>query len=63
MTVHDYLSTVHPWLMSLRGDLLAALGVLDGEDDPLPDHTRLVVDVIMVEELNIRTREEWLASI
>ena len=25
VTLHDYLSAVHPWLMSLRGDIIGAL--------------------------------------
>ena len=41
VTVHDYVSTVHPWLMSLREDCLAALGVFD--EKSLPAETKLMV--------------------
>lgn len=41
VTVHDYLSTVHPWLLSKRDDILTAMGLFD--DEPLPRETRLMV--------------------
>lgn len=41
VTVHDYLSTVHPWLLSIRSDILGSIGVYD--DDPLPEDTKLTV--------------------
>lgn len=41
ITVHDYLSAVHPWLLSLRDDILSALGVDD--DKSLPADTKLMV--------------------
>lgn len=43
VTLHDYLSVVHPWLMSLRSEILAAMGALLTQDVPLPDTTELVV--------------------
>jgi hypothetical protein len=41
VTIHDYLSTVHPWLMSLREDILGATGIHEGvmcnmDDDCVP---------------------------
>lgn len=30
VTIHDYLSAVHPWLMSLREDILGAIGMYEG---------------------------------
>ena len=30
VTIHDYLSTVHPWLVSLREDILGAIGMHEG---------------------------------
>jgi hypothetical protein len=30
VTIHDYLSTVHPWLMSLWEDILGAIGMYEG---------------------------------
>jgi hypothetical protein len=28
LTIHDFVSTVHPWLMGLRGEILQAAGDL-----------------------------------
>ncbi len=41
LTVHDFVSAVHPWLMGLREDILAAAGVL--EKKPLPADSELMV--------------------
>jgi hypothetical protein len=42
ITLHDYLSTVHPWLMSLRGELIAALSVM--YDTPQESDAQLSVN-------------------
>ncbi|CAA9966662.1 hypothetical protein PTMSG1_10021 [Pyrenophora teres f. maculata] len=44
ITVHDYVSAVHPWLVGLREQILKASGDLL-DDIPLPGNTRFVVDV------------------
>ncbi|KAI1109755.1 hypothetical protein F5Y14DRAFT_431321 [Nemania sp. NC0429] len=41
ITIHDYLSTVHPFLLESRQNILSALGVL--ETDCPPPETKLVV--------------------
>ncbi|KAG6015728.1 hypothetical protein E4U54_003050 [Claviceps lovelessii] len=41
LTIADYVAAVHPWLLSLRKELLWALG--DTDDAPLPDDTELIV--------------------
>lgn len=41
VTIHDYVTAVHPWLMGLRDDLRGALSVFDGQ--VLPKDTKLVV--------------------
>jgi hypothetical protein len=57
ITVHDYLSAVHPWLMSLREDILWAKGVWDGA--PLPANTKFMLDLgqdlLMIYEV-----DEWI---
>ncbi|KAI1398155.1 hypothetical protein F4819DRAFT_469383 [Hypoxylon fuscum] len=58
VTVHDYLSTVHPWLLNMRGDLLAVMGLWD--DKPLPPETKLMVDYNALESLKIYNQEEWV---
>ncbi|KAL1904356.1 hypothetical protein Sste5344_009916 [Sporothrix stenoceras] len=42
VTVHDYVSTVHPWLMGMKSDLFNALGHRDEDSRVLPDDTPLM---------------------
>jgi PHD/YefM family antitoxin component YafN of YafNO toxin-antitoxin module len=42
LTIHDYVSVVHPWLMSHRETILRASGDLL-DDIPLPPSTRLMI--------------------
>lgn len=57
ITVHDYLSAVHPWLMSLREDILWAKGVWDGT--PLPANTKFMLDLGQ-SNLFITEATEWI---
>ncbi|KAH8812143.1 hypothetical protein F5884DRAFT_784533 [Xylogone sp. PMI_703] len=59
LTIHDYVSAVHPWLMSLREDLLAAMAVWD--DEPLPSETKLMVNYTALDRLKMYEREEWIS--
>jgi hypothetical protein len=43
LTIHDFVSSVHPWLIGLRGEILQAAGDLQYLV-PLPENTRLFVD-------------------
>ncbi|KAK2612682.1 hypothetical protein QQS21_001299 [Conoideocrella luteorostrata] len=45
ITIRDYVSAVHPWLLSLRPSLLMAMNLSENDDfqDPLPADTRLTV--------------------
>lgn len=47
VTIHDYLSVVHPWLLSSRGDLLAAMAAMaEGlYNKPLPAETKLMINI------------------
>jgi len=62
VTIHDYLSVVHPWLMSVRGDILWALGMEQGDDEPLPSETELLVNSDAAEHLMIENRADWIKS-
>jgi hypothetical protein len=53
VTLHDYLSAVHPWLMSLRGELIAALGVI--YDTPQESDAQLSVNCVALDYLMIET--------
>lgn len=60
VTVLDYVSTVHPWLLGQRADLLGALGLWD--DEPLlVDTTRLMVDCRDAHLVKVCLRDVWIA--
>lgn len=56
VTVHDYLSAVHPCLLGLRGEILAAMNV---NDTPLPPATKMTVNHSAVGCLSIMEEERW----
>lgn len=58
ITVHDYITTVHPWLMRNRDDILDAMD--RREDLPDPDDMDLVVDAVFPTWLRIREKSEWV---
>ncbi|KAH6866114.1 hypothetical protein B0T10DRAFT_554158 [Thelonectria olida] len=57
LSIHDFITAVHPVLMGLRQDLLAALGIPDGR--PLPEEIRLMVDCSLGDWLRIKQEDEW----
>ena len=60
LTVHDYVSAVHPWLMGLREDILAALGLEAAQDEPLPADTKLMVAYWDPRDMTVVDEEEWV---
>lgn len=46
VTVHDYVSALHPWLMNMREDIVKAKGVLN---QPVPPATKLLVNCSALE--------------
>ncbi|KAB5583028.1 hypothetical protein GE09DRAFT_288074 [Coniochaeta sp. 2T2.1] len=63
VTVHDYVSAVHPWLLRKHEDLLGALGALN--DEPrlaLPARKHLMVTSGGPDMLSVGTEEEWLLN-
>jgi hypothetical protein len=58
ITIHDYLLTVHPWLLGLKEDILGAISVF--EDDPLPPETMLMVALAIPDMLLIQQKAEWM---
>ena len=53
VTLHNYLSAVHPWLMSLRKELSAALSAM--HDTSLEPDTQLSVNSTALDTLTIET--------
>ncbi|KAH6870944.1 hypothetical protein B0T10DRAFT_501024 [Thelonectria olida] len=60
LTIHDFVTDVHPILMGLRQNVLAVLGIWDCR--PLPEETRLVVDCLVVSQLSITKEDEWIQA-
>lgn len=59
ITVHDYVSAVHPWLIAQWNDILSARNVW-GDRPPSAD-TRLAVNYHGPEHLTINDLEHWLS--
>ena len=62
VTVHDYVSAVHPWLLGLRGKILWALSDIN-EDKPLPAETKLCVDTNWPDNLMIMEEGRWISHV
>ena len=60
VTVHDYVSALHPWVVRLRGDILGAMGTADGLDEPLGDEMDLVVSCGALHRLRMEPRTSWI---
>jgi hypothetical protein len=56
VTIHDFVTSVHPWLLSLRGDILQASGDLQ-DGTPLPADTELMV-LVYGDKVNVVTKKE-----
>lgn len=59
VTIHDYVTAVHPWLMHRRNDLLLAMNIWNLA--PLPQDTALMVNCIAPNQLMIFDRQAWIA--
>lgn len=62
VTIHDYLSTVHPLLLSSRADLLNAMGDVM-ENEPLPAETKLMVDYCVPQHLFMCEQDDWIKEV
>ncbi|KAK3906022.1 hypothetical protein C8A05DRAFT_30092 [Staphylotrichum tortipilum] len=58
LTVHEYVSAVHPWLMAMRDTLLDVLGKLDG-NPKWPPETKLAVLYLGPGPLQIGHEDGW----
>jgi hypothetical protein len=59
LTVHDYVSAVHPWLMSLREKILRASGNLQ-DNVALPSDTSLMISSYTSPDLLVMVeQEQW----
>ncbi|KAK1673083.1 hypothetical protein BDP55DRAFT_634319 [Colletotrichum godetiae] len=60
ITVHDYVSVLHPWLMGLRQDIAQADNLM-GERTP-EESESLVVDITTLDYLRIMNEKRFLRS-
>ncbi|KAK4155422.1 hypothetical protein C8A00DRAFT_41972 [Chaetomidium leptoderma] len=58
LTVHEYVSAVHPWLMAMRDTLLDVLGKMDGTPK-WPPETKLAVLYLGPGPLRIGHEDKW----
>jgi hypothetical protein len=58
LTIHDYLSVVHPWLQRRREDILGAEGDLM-KNEPLTASTKLMISYGLPDQVNFNTEEDW----
>ncbi|KAK4149619.1 hypothetical protein C8A00DRAFT_46791 [Chaetomidium leptoderma] len=58
LTVHEFVSAVHPWLMAMRDTLLDVLGKLNGHP-PWPPETKLAVLDLWPGSLRIDHEDKW----
>ncbi|KAK3986160.1 hypothetical protein QBC44DRAFT_373467 [Cladorrhinum sp. PSN332] len=58
LTVHEYVSAVHPWLMAMRDTLLDVLGKMDGAPK-WPPETKLAVLYLGPGPLRIGHEDKW----
>lgn len=61
VTIHDYVSAVHPWLLSLREDLLMVNGDL-WHSIPLPADTRLMFECSLTGKISAKEEKDWCFS-
>ena len=61
LTVHEYVSAVHPWLMAMRDTLLDVLGNMDGTPK-WPPETKLAVLYLGPGSLGINREDKWATS-
>ncbi|KAI1123312.1 hypothetical protein F5Y10DRAFT_55956 [Nemania abortiva] len=61
VTVHDFVSAVHPWLMERREQILRATNLAD-EDYTPPADARLLVSAGRPEMVAVEDEDEWMSS-
>jgi len=62
VTIHDYVSQVHPWLMGMRQELVDASTCVHGNGgDPFPPDTQFMV-LAFSNCVSVLPKEEWAAE-
>ena len=63
VSIHDYVSAVHPWLMARREQILRARHVADDDYVPGPDEERLMVSAHNTELVRAEDEQEGLQDL
>jgi hypothetical protein len=58
LTIHDYLSVVHPWLLRRREDIFGTEGDLV-KNEPLAANTKLMISYGLPDQVNFETVGDW----
>ena len=58
ITIHDFVSQVHPWLMGMRRDLVQAAAYTYAQGEALPPDTQLLV-VPHLGSVSVLPKDEW----
>jgi hypothetical protein len=61
-TLSQY-TTVYPWLMERREDILGAKGLVENDEESPPSKTKLNVDCFDPGSLRNTEEEEWIQSV
>jgi hypothetical protein len=61
LTIHDYLTLVHPWLLGRREDVFEAEGDLM-KNEPLAANTKLMISRGLPDQVSFNTEEDWRES-
>ena len=56
VTIHDYITAVHPWLLALEADIRATIGVFD---EPLPYKPDIFVGTSGLLDVMIWDEKRW----
>lgn len=60
VTIHDFISVVHPYLMARRGEIVAAMREEQYRGSPVPAETDMMVTLTTPTSLYVTDQSEWL---
>jgi hypothetical protein len=63
VTVHDYVTAVHPWLMGQREQILKARNTAEDDDYEPEGNERLLLQLNRPAEISVEDEDEWKESL
>jgi hypothetical protein len=58
LTIHDYITAVHPWLMGLREKIIEAMNIWD--DEALLSEKKMIVNLNGPDDLMFQEEQDWI---